>query len=307
MKDLFSPTGETVLGGERLLLSVSGGKTSAYMTRQVLTRFAHLWNEVVTVFANTGEENEQTLEFVRDCDRIFGFRTVWVEADVNPEKRAGTKHKVVTFETASRHGEPFEAVIAKYGIPNMKHPHCTRELKQRAIESYAASLGWGKNYVTAIGIRPDEARRVNAKAAECLIAYPLVDWFYADKQDVNDWWDEQPFNLQLQEHQGNCKWCWKKSFAKHARLFAENPENYAFPERMEAEYGYVGPDQEPDAAFPRTFFRGNRSTLALKMFISEIGTRPMAAAPDENAGCGESCELYSTNTETLNLFETVTT
>jgi hypothetical protein len=263
MRDLFSPTITTV-SGKRLLLSMSGGRTSAYMTRQVLTRLAHLWDEIVTVFANTGEENEETLEFVRQCDEVFGFNTVWVEAVVNPEKRAGTKHKVVNFETASRHGEPFEAVIAKYGIPNMKHPHCTRELKQRAIESYAASLGWGKDYVTAIGIRPDELRRVNPKATERKIVYPLVDWFYADKQDVNDWWDEQPFNLRLQEHQGNCKWCWKKSFIKHGLLLKENAANYNFPARMEAEYGYVGPDQEPDEAFPRTFFRGNLSTVALK-------------------------------------------
>ena len=166
-----------------------------------------------------------------------------MEAVVNPNKGAGTKHKVVTFETASRKGEPFEAMIAKYGIPNMKHPHCTRELKQRAIESYAASLGWGKNYATAIGIRPDEMRRVNPKAMDRKIVYPLVDWFYADKQDVNDWWKEQSFNLELEEHQGNCKWCWKKSFVKHSVLLRENPSQYDFPQRMENDYGYIGPDQ----------------------------------------------------------------
>lgn len=299
MRDLFSPTTTTV-GGKRLLLSMSGGRTSAYMTRQMLTRFAHLWEEIVVVFANTGQENEQTLEFVRNCDKFFGFKTVWVEAVVNPEKRAGTKHKVVTFDTAARNGEPFEAVIAKYGVSNMKHPHCTRELKQRAIESYAASLGWGNDYATAIGIRPDELRRVNPKATERKIVYPLVDWFYADKQDVNDWWEEQPFNLELEEHQGNCKWCWKKSFVKHGLLLRENPSQYDFPARMEAEYGYVGPDQEPDEAFPRVFFRGNRSTAALKDYCREIGVQVVRTAdPDENSGCGESCELYPT----LPLFE----
>lgn len=304
MRDLFSPT-TTTQGGKRLLLSMSGGRTSAYMTRQVLTRFAHLWDEIVTVFANTGEENEQTLDFVRLCDEKFGFNTVWVEAVVNEGKGNGTTHRVVSFETASRHGEPFEAVIRKYGIPNVKHPHCTRELKQRAIESYAASLGWGKDYVTAIGIRPDEARRVNPKATERKIVYPLVDWFYADKQDVNDWWEEQPFNLQLQEHQGNCKWCWKKSFVKHAMLLNECPVNYDFPARMEAEYGYVGPDQEPDEAFPRTFFRGNRSTAALKALCSEISAPARVEERDENSGCSESCELYPTDTRTLPLFDAV--
>ncbi len=301
-RDLFSPT-TTAIGGDRLLLSMSGGRTSAYMTRKVLTAFSHLWREIITVFANTGQEREETLEFIRNCDVQFGFNTVWVEAVVTQEKGVGTQHRIVTFETASRSGEPFEDVIRKYGIPNVKHPHCTRELKQRAIESYAASLGWGGDYVTAIGIRPDELRRVNQKAAERKIAYPLVDWFYADKQDVNDWWEDQPFNLKLKEHQGNCKWCWKKSFVKHAMLLNDDPSIYDFPERMENNYGYVGPDQEPDEAFPRTFFRGNRSVATLKAYCEEIGEsrRPQERA-DENSGCGESCELYPTDTLTLPLF-----
>jgi len=36
---------------------------------------------------------------------------------------------LVTFETASRNGEPFEEMIQKYGITNMQSPQCTRNLK----------------------------------------------------------------------------------------------------------------------------------------------------------------------------------
>jgi 3'-phosphoadenosine 5'-phosphosulfate sulfotransferase (PAPS reductase)/FAD synthetase len=297
MIDLFGIRG-TPASGKRLLLSMSGGKTSAYMTRRVLLECAYLWDEIVTVFANTGQESELTLEFIRNCDLIFNFKTVWVEAVVNPEKGIGTSHKIVTYESASRNGEPFEDVIRKYGIPNMKHPHCTRELKQRAIESYAASLGWGSDYSTAIGIRADEVRRVSPSATKRNLVYPLIDWFYTDKQDVNSWWEEQPFNLQLKEHQGNCKWCWKKSFSKHAMLLKEDPSAYDFPARMESEYGYVGPDQEPDEAFPRVFFRGNRSVVSLKQMCGQLTPPPMVGE-DADGGCAESCELYPT----LPLFE----
>jgi hypothetical protein len=31
------------------------------------------------VFANTGQEREETLEFVKQCDDHFGFGTVWIE------------------------------------------------------------------------------------------------------------------------------------------------------------------------------------------------------------------------------------
>ena len=51
---------------------------------------------------------------------------VWVESITNPEYRKGVTAKVVSFVTASRNGEPFEAMIKKHGIPNITQPHCTR-------------------------------------------------------------------------------------------------------------------------------------------------------------------------------------
>ena len=101
-----------------LHIAFSGGRTSAYMTKILLERDSHKYNNVVTVFSNTGQENEETLEFVKNCDDKFGFNTVWVEAEVNPSKGKGTTHRIVNFDTASRDGRPFEDVIRKYGIPN---------------------------------------------------------------------------------------------------------------------------------------------------------------------------------------------
>lgn len=243
----------------RLFLSFSGGKTSGTMTRLCLQHLADTFDMVVA-FANTGEEDERTLQFVHNCDVHFGFRTVWLEAQVNPEHGEGTTHRIVTFETASRKGEPFEAVIQKYGVPNRNFPHCTRELKKRVLESYMRSIGW-TDYYTAIGIRPDESRRVNPSAVEQQVVYPLIDWFWMDKQDVNDWWEQQPFGLGMREHEGNCRWCWKKSDAKHFLLIRENPAIYDFPARMEASYGYVGPMHKKDpTAPPHVFFRLGRST-----------------------------------------------
>jgi hypothetical protein len=283
----------------RLLLSFSGGRTSGYMTRMCLTKLVDQF-EMLVVFANTGQENGQTLEFVRDCDRHFGFNTAWVEAVPFHGERKSSGHRVVTFETASRKGEPFEAMIQKYGIPNRNFPHCTRELKRNAINSYMESIGWA-DYATAIGVRPDEARRVNPKAVQQQIAYPLIDWFWADKQDVNDWWEGQTFDLRLREHEGNCAWCWKKSDAKHFLLIRERPTVYEFPARMESLYGYVGPmhKKDPDAP-PHRFFRLGRSTQEMFAAAAAVGDQPvkvlerLAAVEDAdaNGGCTESCELY---------------
>jgi len=267
-----------------LLVCFSGGKTSAYMTKKIKESFT---GDLRVVFANTGQENDETLEFVRDCDRYFGFETVWLEAEVQ-ERNTATSFKVVDFESANRDGAIFETVIQKYGIPNVSYPHCTRELKERPLHSYVKAIGWARgNYQTAIGIRTDETRRVRKTKDYQNIVYPLVDWFPADKDDVNDFWEDQKFNLKLAEHKGNCKWCWKKSLKKHSVLIHESPEIYNFPRKMEQKYGYAGHN---DGVRKRVFFRGNRSTDDLFKLSETTGT----VDQDLDGGCSESCEIYAT-------------
>lgn len=246
---------------------------------------------MVFVFANTGQENEETLRFVERCQREWKLDVVWVEAVVHHDERVSSTHRIVDFLSASRAGEPFEEVIKKYGIPNVKQPHCTRELKSRTIRSYVRSLGWDE-YLTAIGIRSDEPKRINPQAAEHRFVYPLAHWFPIDKPGINQWWEEQPFDLSLQDYQGNCVWCWKKSLAKHLRLIKENPQAYDFPRRMEATYGdYV--QRRTGLAAKHTFFRESRSTTDLFAIAATVTVQSMLFdRADEDSGCSESCEAF---------------
>lgn len=271
---------------ENILVSFSGGKTSAYMA-QLLKK---IWPDknLVFVFANTGQEREETLIFVEQVDKYFGLDVVWVEAVVHHNEKKGSTHNVVSFETASRSGEPFEEVIRKYGIPNKSAPHCTRELKANPIKSYARSLGW-KDYKTAIGIRFDEPSRVGDSDK---FIYPLYERMI-DKIDVNNFWERMPFTLKLQEHQGNCSWCWKKSDRKHFMLIQESPEIYDFPKRMEELYAKSGTNKDED--HERTFFRGHRSANDLFReyeIIASNGEIQLRMFDDENSGCSESCEPF---------------
>ena len=145
----------------RLLISFSGGETSALMAKLIRARWHNRYAEIITVFSNTGQENEETLQFVDRCDREFGLNVVWIEAVTNPERGQGVKARVVDLATADRSGAAFEAMIAKHGIPGPGFIHCTRELKERPITAYARSIGWGAGtYDTAIGIRIDEIDRM---------------------------------------------------------------------------------------------------------------------------------------------------
>jgi len=158
----------------KLNISFSGGRTSAYMTKMIIDNWSDKYDFIV-VFANTGLEHPKTLEFVNNCDKHFGFGTVWVEGVVHYGQRKASTHKIVTFETASRKGEVFEAYIKKYGIPNAAFPQCTRELKLYPMQSYLRSLGINHKHIpTAIGIRSDEKRRVSKSAEVDNIIYPLI-------------------------------------------------------------------------------------------------------------------------------------
>lgn len=226
---------------KRVNLCTSGGQTSAHLTEQVLLyQSKGLWSDVefVLTFANTGREHEKTLEFVNNCDKrwskLYGVNIVWLEAVVH-EGFLPSSHKIVTFETASRNGEPFEQVVAKYGLPNSNFLHCTRELKENPIMSYMESLGEMKGhqhnlafveatYETWIGIREDEPKRLKGRRnGKQKKVYPLadiiMDHFYkvdfrCDKIDVLDYWEDMPFSLGLDEWKGNCIDCHKKSEKK---------------------------------------------------------------------------------------------
>lgn len=262
-----------------ILISFSGGRTSAYMTWLLLNERCDLIAdyEPHIVFANTGCEHEKTLEFVHYCELNFGWNVLWLEAKVNQQRGIGTGYTFVDFRTASRNGEPYEQVIKKYGIPSVANPHCTRELKQAPIRAWCRD-NFGKAIIdTAIGIRADEPKRINTKTAEKFkLHYPLFD-LGIDKQDVINFWENQSFDLSLPEYLGNCLFCFKKSDKKLLKVLDEMPIAFDFPRRME-QYA---------TEHRKAFFRGGRMVDDIFKLQEIVGT-PLFV---DDGGCSESCEF----------------
>lgn len=283
----------------RISISFSGGRTSAVMTKLILDNYPHA--EKVITFANTGAEHPKTLEFVHNCDKYWGFNTVWLEAVVNPDHGKGVTHKIVDFSSASRNGEPFEAMIQKYGIPNPTTPQCTARLKTDVMLSYLRSLGWkNKTYWTAIGIRADEIDRMNANYKSQMLWYPLIDWQW-DKQKVNSFMAKQPFDLDLPSDAfGNCCFCWKKSFRKLATVAQKEPWHFDFPKRMEEKYRFHKPAK---AANPETgerlFYRRHRKVEDIfaiaqdSKFVPYEDSKQMSIWDELDLGgsCNDGCEV----------------
>jgi len=238
---------------ETLFVSFSGGRTSGYMCHWLLENKADEY-DLRFVFANTGIEHENSLDFVDRCDKEFKLDLTWVEAVVNPEHGKGIRHKIVTYETAARKGEPFEAFIAKSGVPNKAYNQCSGRLKEFVMNSYRRELGFRSNHQTAIGIRSDEFDRMSDRADELGLIYPLVRWTIATKASVRHWWAVQSFDLDLPEHLGNCVTCWKKSDRKLMTIAKHEPERFEFFARMEREHSHIKCDEKP-----RLFFRRHRS------------------------------------------------
>lgn len=242
--------------------------------------------DFIVMFANTGLEHPKTLDFIHQCDIMLGFNTIWVEASVYHDERKGTGYKIVDYFSASRKGEPFEEVIKKYGIANQNYPHCTRELKLSPMTVYRKENDL-MEHPCAIGIRYDERRRVSPSQQEKFnIIYPLVDDFPTDKIEVLDFWKNQPFDLEIDEFEGNCLGCFKKSQKKQFMQIERDPSAFDFFRRMEQLHGK-----------DRLIFRGNLDVDGLFKMYDELKGSDVDQIPDyENGGCSESCEMFDMST-----------
>lgn len=283
---------------KKLLVSFSGGETSAYMA-QWFWKHKQSEFDMIFVFANTGQENEETLIFAKKVSEQFGFPLVWIETIVFEGKRKGSEFKVIDFTIANREGVPFEQVIKKYGIPNSSFPHCTRELKTTPIHKYAKSVWNTEDYFTAIGIRIDEIDRIDKNREAKRFIYPLIsqDYIPMTKPKINFWWSQQSFRLELKGYQGNCKTCWKKTDSKLFTLAKENERQFNFFSKMEQRYGKYIPDTRMKLmnergelpVYPITFFRKNRSAIEMinqsKSFDKII--------IDDALEIDEQCEVHS--------------
>jgi hypothetical protein len=86
----------------------------------------------------------QTLDFVRDCGERWNVPIVWVEYAPDGEKQR--KFRVVDHRTASRQGEPYEALLRERRyLPNPVTRFCTTQLlcgRSHNISNLASLLMW---------------------------------------------------------------------------------------------------------------------------------------------------------------------
>lgn len=281
---------------KKLLISFSGGRTSAYMLNYIINDEYYKSNyEFIVVFANTGKEHEGTLEFVRDCELNFNVKIIWLEAKhLNKDgykltkKGWGVDFNIVDFNTASRKGEPFEEMLSVIGIPCSSAPFCSDQLKRKPIEKYLKSIGWNGFY-KAIGIRCDEIDRMNPKFKEKKIVYPLIKEHPITKKQILNWWENNFFDLKIPLNLGNCDICWKKSFKVLIQNTKDFPERFKWWEEMIIKHS----DKSRNTDKAISFFRGG-TTIEELFKMGELSELQLDLFAQEYKldGCSESCEVY---------------
>ena len=209
------------------VISFSGGRTSACMLKNIVDAYdGRLPRDIAVVFANTGLERPETLEFVDLCGREWDVDIAWIEYLWDAPHRT----RIVNYVTASRNGEPYAALIDRKGfVPNVKLRACSSILKRDRIDSFARHRLGLKRWHSVIGLRADEQPRVlRMRAMNCgsrtgaHAVLPLADAGVREA-DVLDWWKRQPFDLGIPSYAGNCSLCMLKGRAKLIRLIRQDP------------------------------------------------------------------------------------
>jgi 3'-phosphoadenosine 5'-phosphosulfate sulfotransferase (PAPS reductase)/FAD synthetase len=200
------------------LVSFSGGRTSAYMLRRILD--AGLRPDVHVVFANTGKEREETLTFIEQVTAHWNVEVHWLERGRGE----------ITAATASRLGEPFDVLIRERNfLPNPVMRFCTQELKIRVMRDWMLARGY-EHWDSIIGIRHDEPRRVakmreqnEQRSERWENVMPLND-AGVTVDDITAFWRQQPFDLALKSHEGNCDLCFMKGPRKRQQIMRDRPD-----------------------------------------------------------------------------------
>ena len=281
LTDPFRITGPAVV-------SFSGGRTSAYMLHRILQ--AHggtLPDDVVVLFQNTGREMPATLDFVRDCGAHWNVPIRWLEYRWKP---GGPSYVEVSHNSASRDGEPFEALLrGKKMLPNPVSRFCTVELKIRTMKRFIrAEYGWDR-WFSVVGLRADEPGRV-ARATDpkrnkkdrwdvlCPLAVAGVE-----EWNVLQFWRAQPFDLRLKGRwEGNCDGCFLKNRGAITRMLRDHPERMVWWSQQERQLHH--------GAGQGATFRADREDYAtLTSIVRDQGVLPFDledSVPCTDAVCG---------------------
>lgn len=230
-----------------LLVTVSGGRSSAMMARHIQTSEKYSEYNKIYVFANTGMERPETIDFLKNIEKYWGIDLVKVEGVFPLKLGEGVTHKIVDWDNLDMKALPFEQCVEKYnlgnfeGLPDITSPYCSGRLKTMPCDSIAKEI-FGKEFIKVVGFRKEDMpKRISwaeIREDKRRIFPLLTDFGNAISQfDLNVWWEKQPFKLEIHGKYGNCDLCWKKSLPNLLDNIRKGSPHIEWWRKMEKKYG----------------------------------------------------------------------
>jgi hypothetical protein len=285
------------------VVSFSGGRTSAYMVYLMEKKRKNEGWEVEYVFCDTGAEHPKTYEFVKNVVKHFNINLTCLKAVIPKENGVGPTFSVIGIDSIGWDLSVMKDMVTKYGNFTVSRPKCTDRLKTIILDKWRKKTYGKGTYYTWLGMRIDEPRRLKfindnhdlftkKNSNPQKIRY-LAEICENTKQDVIDWWSTQPFDLEIEEHLGNCVFCVKKSDIKIARAARDEPQ--LFNEWNEVMTGEHVRLVKSDLHGVGKIYRKWQSPEELIATFSDVPTESLTktqriTAKLDEGGCAESCE-----------------
>ena len=262
------------------VVSLSGGRTSAYLAHLMKERDP----ETEFIFMDTGAEHPKTYEFIRNIVKHWNIKLTCLRVIPNPEMNKPSTYEILSTDRIGPDLKPWKRMLKKYGHPYVGGAFCTDRMKTVPFIKYCDEQFGRGNYKTWLGMRADEPKRIAPKPG---IRY-LAEISDFEKQDVIEWWQGQPFDLEIQEHLGNCVFCIKKSLQKIALAAKDEPELAA---------KFIHTLQTFDAKQDKIMYRSNTSLEQVIALFSDTGRDELASRMTsmrqyDTGSCSESCEAF---------------
>lgn len=310
---------------KKQVVSFSGGRTSAYLCYLIKGMYQY----AEFVYMDTGAEHPKTYDFIRKCNDYFDLNLTCLRVDINPVLGKGNSYKIVNIEDIGLDLIPFSHMTEKYSTPTVTMAFCTDRMKTTPFLKYCNDKYGKGGFNTWLGMRIDEPRRLKMITANRQsiidtekkpsnpqgIRY-LAEISDFEKQDILDWWSNMPFDLEIEEHLGNCVFCVKKSLNKLALAARDEPVlAQQFMDMIASDKVRIMPT--PDnidgtksfkgrSCGVEIMYRGNNSLQSIiDMYADksrdEITSTIRGMKSLDSGSCSESCEAF--NPDQLDIFD----
>ncbi len=183
----------------QIVVSVSGGKDSSAMCLNLFEK-GYSKNDFIRVFADTGWEDQSTLDYLAYLEKTIGkIERIQAKIEINEDYRQSIEkiEALLGFESPM--------IRQAYKHKFMSNPFqkwCTRVLKIQPFKKFFDSLD--ADPVNLVGIRKEESSR-RAKMSEweyndlfdCWTHRPIIDWTEQEVIDIHHRFNLIPNRLYL--------------------------------------------------------------------------------------------------------------